>query len=136
MVLFQQGKELITFERYCNGWCLLIAYLMEGIARRCERRNNRLTPEICGEAFTEREPAAPVVQRPPTGKFCTTCRKPCDPRSNTPDTGRDTICLCCYKWFCEPCLFDHQKSPNYDNPFLRGRKKTDDGSHQAGSPTE
>ena len=32
-----QRRNLMGFERIRNGWCLLIAYLMEVIARRCER---------------------------------------------------------------------------------------------------
>lgn len=131
-----QRRDRFGLDRFRNGWCLMVWYVMEGIARRCERKGYRLSTETCGAAFAEQEPVAPVVQRPPTGEFCTTCKKPWDPRMATAETGRDAICFCCYKKFCEFCLYDHQKSPDYDNPFLRGKRKAEGDKDQSGSPTE
>jgi hypothetical protein len=46
-------------------------------------------------------------------RICTYCGRHCEPRAR-----RDTVCICCCRWFCENCLFEHQRSPEYRNPFV------------------
>jgi hypothetical protein len=38
------------FDAHRNGLCLLVGFLLEGIAHRARDRNYRLTPETCGAA--------------------------------------------------------------------------------------
>jgi hypothetical protein len=42
--------EPFPFDGHRNGLCLLVGYLLEGIARRSQDRNYRLTLETCGRA--------------------------------------------------------------------------------------
>lgn len=42
--------EPFRFDGHRNGLCLLVGYLLEGIARRSHDRNYRLTLEMCGAA--------------------------------------------------------------------------------------
>ncbi|MBI4718555.1 MAG: hypothetical protein HY763_12170 [Planctomycetes bacterium] len=39
-----------VYQGLRNGLCVLLNYLLEGIARRAETRDYRLTPETCGAA--------------------------------------------------------------------------------------
>lgn len=42
--------EPFRFDGHRNGLCLLVGYLLEGIARRAQNRDYRLTLEMCGAA--------------------------------------------------------------------------------------
>lgn len=42
--------ESFWFDGHHNGLCLLVGYLLEGISRRAQDANYRLTLEMCGAA--------------------------------------------------------------------------------------
>lgn len=44
--------EPLRFDTHRFGLCLLICYLQEGIARRAQNRNYRLSEETCGAAVS------------------------------------------------------------------------------------
>lgn len=48
--------EPFRFDGHRNGLCLLIGYLLEGISRRSQDRNYRLTMEICSKGIPGDEP--------------------------------------------------------------------------------
>ena len=60
-----------------------------------------------------------TIRKQPPPMVCTHCGERCDPMNATARTGRDTICICCHRWFCEFCLYEHQRSPEYRNPHAR-----------------
>lgn len=59
-------------------------------------------------------PTDPTRKQPPP-MICTYCGIGCDAMNATANTGRPAICTCCYGWFCEFCLHEHQRSPEYRN---------------------
>jgi hypothetical protein len=48
--------EPFRFDGHRSGLCLLVGYLLEGIARRSQNRDYRLTPEMCGAAVPGGQP--------------------------------------------------------------------------------
>jgi hypothetical protein len=72
------------------------------------------------------QPTKELTRKQPPPKVCAYCGTDCDLWSPTAKTGRPTLCTCCCRWFCEFCLHEHQRSPEYRNPFARQFMQTPD----------